>query len=69
MYINFNLLLFYRDGLFNYLAIFINIPETFLFNFSFIPYKLYYNTGFSYVTNNIHCGMAQAKLTWITLRL
>ena len=21
------------------------------------------------VTNNVHCGMAQAKLTWITLRL
>ena len=36
---------------------------------SFIPSKLYYNTGFSCVTNNVHCGMAQAKLTWITLRL
>ena len=24
-------------------------------------------TGFSYVTNNIHCGMAHAKLTRITL--
>ena len=47
--------------LFTYLLIFLNFP--------FIPYKLYYNTGFSYVTNNIHCGMAQAKLTWITLRL
>ena len=30
---------------------------------------LYYNTGFSYVTNNVHCGMAQVKLTWQTLRL
>ena len=22
---------------------------------------LYYNTGFSYVTNDVHCGMAHAK--------
>ena len=58
--------------MFNYLAMFINIIETFC-NFLFIPYNLYYNlyynTDFSYVRNIIHCGMAQAKLTWITLRL
>ena len=47
-----------------YLAIFINIIECFVVvTFSFITYKLYYNTGLSYVTNNIHCEMAQAKLT------
>ena len=62
--------MFYRDGLFNCLALFINIIETFVFNFSFIPYELYYDNGFSYVTHNIHCGMAQAKpTTWITLGL
>ena len=31
--------------------------------------ELYIDTGFSYVTNNVHCGMAQAKLKWITSRL
>ena len=36
-----------------------------------MPSELYYNTGFSFVTYNVglHYGMAQAKLTWITLRL
>ena len=35
-----------------------------------IIYTLYYNTSFSHVTTtNVHCGMEQAKLTWINLRL
>ena len=26
--------------------------------------KFYYNTGFRYETNDVHCGMAQDKQTW-----
>ena len=64
--------MFNRDGLFKFLAIIylsIWLLKKCFLNNSFIPSKLYYNTGFSYITNNVHCGMAQAKLTWITSRL